>query len=190
MTHHTHKWHVTPIQKTCGHVYLDLCYHDMQAVLIHCRVMSTSGVKLIGKQACLSGRKPLVLAAGSVTYQTKSSALETQLLPSHQPLQVCKLQVCKKSHMKAANAVRAVRCACIFTSCMWPSAYGRQAHKQRQPHYTRQTGRRLSVCLSGLFEEQHRAGANLPWYCSTWSEHMTLRVATSSWAVMSKIQDS
>lgn len=50
--------------------------------------MLASGVKLIGKQACLPGRTPLLLAAGSITYQTKSSALDTQLLPSHQPLQV------------------------------------------------------------------------------------------------------
>ena len=47
-----------------------------------------AGVKMIGKQACMTGRTPLVLAAGSVTYQTKSSALETQVLLSHQPLQV------------------------------------------------------------------------------------------------------
>lgn len=50
--------------------------------------MLTPGVKLIGRQACLPGRTPLLLAAGSITYQTKSSALDTQLLPSHQPLQV------------------------------------------------------------------------------------------------------
>ena len=48
------------------------------------------GVKLVSKQICLPGRIPLVLAAGSVTYQTKSGALESQLLASHQPLKVRK----------------------------------------------------------------------------------------------------
>lgn len=46
------------------------------------------GVKLVSKQACTAARNPLVLAAGTVTYQTKSGALDSQLLPSHQPLKV------------------------------------------------------------------------------------------------------
>ena len=46
------------------------------------------GVKLVSKQACSAGRNPLVLAAGNVTFQTKSGALDSQLLPSHQPLKV------------------------------------------------------------------------------------------------------
>lgn len=60
----------------------------MTEQIANLKCMLIPGVKLIGKQACLPGRTPLVLAAGSITYQTKSSALETQLLPSHQPLQV------------------------------------------------------------------------------------------------------
>ena len=46
------------------------------------------GVTLLGKQDCPLGRVPLVLAEGSLTYQTRSGTLETQLLSSHVPLKV------------------------------------------------------------------------------------------------------
>jgi len=47
-----------------------------------------TGVTLVGKQICAPGRIPLILAEGSVTFQTKSGSLETQLLASHAALRV------------------------------------------------------------------------------------------------------
>ncbi|KAL0053124.1 hypothetical protein WJX82_001225 [Trebouxia sp. C0006] len=45
-----------------------------------------AGVTLEGKQICAPGRVPLILAEGSVTFQTTSGSLETQLLASHAAL--------------------------------------------------------------------------------------------------------
>lgn len=68
--------------------------------------MCMSGVKLLGKQTCLPGRVPLVLAAGSITYQTKSGSLETQMLPSHAALKVWQ-------HCLQCTALPATQNACV-----------------------------------------------------------------------------
>ena len=68
-----------------------------------------TGATLIGKQICAPGRVPLILAEGSVTFQTKSGSLETQLLASHAALRVRLLQ---------ANALHAASlCTCWVHGC-------------------------------------------------------------------------
>ena len=68
-----------------------------------------TGETLVGKQICAPGRVPLILAEGSVTFQTKSGSLETQLLASHAALRVRLLQ---------ANALHAASlCTCWMHIC-------------------------------------------------------------------------
>ena len=146
----------------CKLQYVLVC-HDVTEQIANPNCELTPGMKLIGKQACLSGRTPLVLAAGSITYQSKSSALETQVLPSHQPLQVSKecsgwtqsnnhvtdsghdeLGMCKASLVLPFHAS-----ACVLKQV-------KRSSTGRNPMYLLKPHKLESCCVIGIAKQAHR----------------------------------